>query len=254
MSPCPASSARPRRTAPRSRPDGRRSPTGTPASGSGQPSSPPGAADGDAPGYVRVWRDVREPPLVSIVVPTIGSRRVVDGEERLLVAHMLRSLVERTTYERWELVLVTSEGTPPEGVTTCEEILGDLLTLAPVAGAFNFSRSVNTGAAAARGELLLLLNDDVDYCLKAGRRPAHRVYALRATAPLRVLLAHGADRERGAGGAGLVAATHDGRSVHQRPRPGLSRAARSYGARRTPRVSVPSPSQSPTSTSSPARP
>jgi len=121
-----------------------------------------GSADGDSPGYLRVWREVPSPPLVSIVVPTIGGRRTVDGQERVLVTHLLRALVERTSYTHWELVLVTSEGTDPDVVAECREIVGDRLTLAPVAGTFNFSRSVNTGAAAARGDLLLLLNDDVD--------------------------------------------------------------------------------------------
>lgn len=121
-----------------------------------------GADDGEAPGFVRVWREVPDPPFVSIVIPTVGARRNVRGTDTLLVAQALRSLVERTTYTRWEAVLVTSEGTPAGAVGECRGIVGDRLTVVPVEGAFNFSRSVNAGAAAARGEQLLLLNDDVE--------------------------------------------------------------------------------------------
>jgi GT2 family glycosyltransferase len=121
-----------------------------------------GDRDGQAPGFVRVWRQVDDPPLVSIVVPTAGGRRTLRGTDEVLVVNALRSVLERTTYPSWEVVLVPSEHTPPEVVAECADLLGDRLQVAPVAGAFNFSRSVNTGVGAARGELVLLLNDDTE--------------------------------------------------------------------------------------------
>jgi hypothetical protein len=114
------------------------------------------------PRGVRTWWDVAEPPLVSVIIPTAGGRRQVRGTEVVLVEHCLRSLVDRTTGGRWEIVLATSEHTPPEVLRRCEEIVGDRLVLAPVAGSFNFSTSVNEGARAARGSMLLLLNDDTE--------------------------------------------------------------------------------------------
>ncbi|MBO0925288.1 glycosyltransferase [Cellulomonas sp. zg-ZUI199] len=117
----------------------------------------------DAPaGGTRTWLDVTEPPLVSIVVPTAGGRRRLGDEDVLLVERCLRSVRDRTTYDRWEVVLVTSEGTPEAVVAGLRADLGDRLVHAPVPGAFNFSTSVNHGAGAARGELLLLLNDDTE--------------------------------------------------------------------------------------------
>jgi GT2 family glycosyltransferase len=80
----------------------------------------------------------------------------------VLVLNALRSLVDRTTYPSWEVVLVPSEHTPADVLSESAEILGDRLRVAPVDGPFNFSRSVNTGVAAARGELVLLLNDDTE--------------------------------------------------------------------------------------------
>ncbi|UNX55750.1 glycosyltransferase [Georgenia sp. TF02-10] len=121
-----------------------------------------GDGDGQPPGFLRVWRRVPDPPLVSVVIPTAGARREVRGADTVLVTNAVRSLVGRTTYPNLEVVLVPSEHTPPEVLQECAEILGDRLRVAPVAGEFNFSRSVNTGVGAARGELVLLLNDDTE--------------------------------------------------------------------------------------------
>ena len=115
------------------------------------------------PGFVRVWRTLDElPPLVSLVVPTGGGRRDVGGQSTLVVETCVRSLVERTTYERWELVLVPSEGTPDAVVELVRSIVGDRLVVAPVTGKFSFSHSVNEGVRVAGGDLVLLLNDDTE--------------------------------------------------------------------------------------------
>lgn len=112
---------------------------------------------------MRIWWAPDDPPLVSIVIPTAGGRRTVDGQDLLLVEHCVESLLQ-TTYERWELVLVTSEHTPPTVVPRIRELVGDRLVHAPIAGSFNFSASINEGARLARGEHLLLLNDDTAVC------------------------------------------------------------------------------------------
>ena len=114
------------------------------------------------PGTVRVWREVIDQPLVSIVIPTVGTSRTVDGESGPLVSRCVRSLLDRTTYESWEVVLVTSEATPPEVVAEVRSALGDRLVVAPIAGSFSFSDSINEGARWAHGDLLLLLNDDTE--------------------------------------------------------------------------------------------
>ncbi|MEP7368010.1 MAG: glycosyltransferase [Dermatophilaceae bacterium] len=114
------------------------------------------------PGSVRSWRSTPECPLVSVVMPTIGARRAVRGEDTRLVTNCVRSLLAQTTYDNWELVLVTSEGTPAAAIDEVAALAGKRLTVAPVTGAFNFSRSINEGARVARGSHLLLLNDDTE--------------------------------------------------------------------------------------------
>ncbi|WP_143426880.1 glycosyltransferase family 2 protein [Georgenia soli] len=121
-----------------------------------------GHGDSAEPGFVRVWRQPSDIPLVSIVVPTAGSRRELRGSETLLVTNALQSILDRTAYPKWEVVLVPSEHTPKEVLDECASLLGDRLRIASVRGTFNFSRSVNVGVGAAAGEFVVLLNDDTE--------------------------------------------------------------------------------------------
>lgn len=111
---------------------------------------------------VRTWWTLAEPPLVSIVIPTAGQSREIGGRTDVLIERCVRGLLERTDYQNWEVVLVTSEHTPLDVVARVRTLLGSRLVVVPVTGNFSFSVSVNEGARAARGELLLLLNDDTD--------------------------------------------------------------------------------------------
>ncbi|HEY3548196.1 MAG TPA: glycosyltransferase [Propionicimonas sp.] len=118
----------------------------------------------EVPRGVRAWLALpTPPPLVSIIIPTAGGRRVVRGRDTLLVEQCLRSLRDTTTYDAWEVVLVVGEG-------IADDVLDEVRALVPeerlvvtrVAGRFNFSTSVNEAARVARGSLLLLLNDDTE--------------------------------------------------------------------------------------------
>ncbi|WP_432456767.1 glycosyltransferase family 2 protein [Cellulomonas iranensis] len=119
----------------------------------------------DPAGYLRVWRAVPDPaPLVSIVIPTGGGRRAGTGDSSAVVETCVRSLVALTTYPSWQVVLVPSEGTPPDVVEAVRSIAGDRLVVAPVTGEFSFSYSVNEGVRVAgdQSDLVVLLNDDTE--------------------------------------------------------------------------------------------
>jgi O-antigen biosynthesis protein len=110
----------------------------------------------------RVRYDVVGDPLVSIVIPTRGGSARIAGSDRVLVVEAIRGIVERSTYRNVEFVVVADAETPVEVVDALERLCGDRLRLVLWDAPFNFSAKMNRGAVAARGEYLLLLNDDVE--------------------------------------------------------------------------------------------
>jgi O-antigen biosynthesis protein len=118
--------------------------------------------DLDRPGVYRLEPELSEQPLVSIVIPTRGSTREVRYEETMLIEHCVRSIVESSTYENYEIVVVADTATPPSVLESLKEIAGERLTLVPWDRPFSFSAKINLGAVRSRGEHLLLLNDDME--------------------------------------------------------------------------------------------
>lgn len=148
-------------------------------------------------GYFRLVRRHREHPLVSIVIPTRCSSGLVWGAERVMVVEAVRSIVERSTWPNYEIVLVVDEPTDAEVLDHLAELAGGRLRVVPFAKPFNFSEKCNLGALHASGDVLLFLNDDVQV-LDANW--------------IEVLV--GFVREPDVGAAGLMLLFEDGRVQH----------------------------------------
>ena len=116
----------------------------------------------DLPGVHRLRRRFAETPLVSVVIPTRGSRGRAWGEERCFAVEAVRSIVRQTTYPAYEIVIVADADAPRDVLDELEAVAGGRLRIVPFAEDFNFSRKCNLGAAQAAGDLLLFLNDDVE--------------------------------------------------------------------------------------------
>lgn len=110
----------------------------------------------------RVRKDVRGKPLVSILLPTAGTRRVVREREVELVVGCVRSVLTSTTWEHFEIVCLVGEDFDPRLRTRLAKMAGDTIRFVEVPGPFNFSRTINAGAVAAKGDYILLLNDDIE--------------------------------------------------------------------------------------------
>jgi GT2 family glycosyltransferase len=117
---------------------------------------------GGLPGVYRVKRRVRGRPVVSIVIPTAGRLRTVRGQQVDMLARAIRSLVERTDYDAYELIVVAdADGVLPETSRALHGTKHQVLRFERL-GLFNFSAKVNAGAAVASGDHLLLFNDDLE--------------------------------------------------------------------------------------------
>ncbi|MGJ0506146.1 MAG: glycosyltransferase family 2 protein [Methylocystis sp.] len=94
-------------------------------------------------------------PLVSIVIPT--------RDRAALLACAVETLFETSDWPLKELVIVDNGSVEPETFALFERLRGHPdVTILRQDEPFNFARLINAGARAARGEVLALVNNDVE--------------------------------------------------------------------------------------------
>jgi len=116
----------------------------------------------DQPGVVRTKRRIKGKPVVSVVIPTRGTRGRVWGAERILVHEAVASMIGREPDVELEFVVVLDAGSEPVVERGLHRIAGDALRLVHYDRPFNFSDKINEGVLGASGEYVLLLNDDTE--------------------------------------------------------------------------------------------
>jgi GT2 family glycosyltransferase len=103
----------------------------------------------------RIEWEVRPRPLVSIVIPNRDAFAVLN--------QCVKGILDGTAYSQRELVIVDNGSTDPEVLGLYRTIVrngaGRIISFDRP---FNFSAACNAGAAAAAGDLLLFLNNDVE--------------------------------------------------------------------------------------------
>lgn len=115
--------------------------------------------DTEMPGHFLMRRRLPDPlPPVSVVLPTAGAWR--ESCEHAMFA--VDGLVNRTDYPNLEIVCVVSEHSRQRLTERLRAIAGPRIRFYYPRGPFNYARAINVGCAHARGELLLLINDDVE--------------------------------------------------------------------------------------------
>jgi glycosyltransferase involved in cell wall biosynthesis len=108
------------------------------------------------PEWHRVIYHLRSPlPLVSIIIPT--------RDQAALLQRCLTSIREKTDYGPIEIVIVDNGSTTPETHAFLHDVARDPRIQIVADGAeFNFSRLINRGVRIARGEILALVNNDIE--------------------------------------------------------------------------------------------
>ncbi len=112
-------------------------------------------------GFIKCHRIPGSRPLVSIVIPTRGDRKRIWGIETCLAANAVRSVFERSSYGNFEIILV-HDRTPVLDQELRPLLEDERVTLVWYDKPFDFSDKCNVGFFASKGEVVLLLNDDIE--------------------------------------------------------------------------------------------
>ena len=118
--------------------------------------------DGPMPGSFRVQFEIPDPqPLVSIVIPS--------KDHCELLEKCVRSIVKRTSYQNYEVIVVENNSVEPRTFATYDRLCRfddriKVMEWKPRQDGprFNYSAIVNSGASVARGSHLVFLNNDTE--------------------------------------------------------------------------------------------
>ncbi|MBQ1880753.1 MAG: glycosyltransferase [Lachnospiraceae bacterium] len=104
----------------------------------------------------RIRYELKAKPLVSVIIP--------NREHESDLRRCIDSIMLRSSYENYEIVVVEN-GSTSEGIKAYYEELGKAPNISVISveqESFNYSELINKGAEAAKGEYLLLLNNDTE--------------------------------------------------------------------------------------------
>ncbi|MCB8880669.1 glycosyltransferase family 2 protein [Acidisoma cellulosilytica] len=109
-----------------------------------------------APAWCRVTRELpSDPPLVSIIIPTRDSLTYLDN--------CVRGILDKTGYQNVEILIVDNGTTNKAAVVLLRRLAADpRVRIISHPGPFNYPALNNEAARQARGEILLLLNNDTE--------------------------------------------------------------------------------------------
>lgn len=117
---------------------------------------PAEVTEGEYPGLYRTIYQWKEQPLVSVLIP--NKDHIKD------LGQCIQSIEDKSTYRNLEYVIIENNSEEPETFAYYKKLEAENKKVRVVyfEGEFNYSAINNFGAKAARGEYLLLLNNDTE--------------------------------------------------------------------------------------------
>jgi GT2 family glycosyltransferase len=108
------------------------------------------------PGYYRIIYELTERPLVSIIIP--------NRDNASLLRSCLSSIIERTTYDNYEIIIVENNSADNAIVNFYKELkrYANIHVVYWEGKEFNFSEICNRGFRHANGKQLIFLNNDIE--------------------------------------------------------------------------------------------
>jgi O-antigen biosynthesis protein len=109
----------------------------------------------EAPGWLEVRRKVpTPPPLVSVIIPT--------RDRADLLEKCLDGLLVATDYPAIEVIVADNDSCEPETLRLLDRLAAEpRVRILPCPGPFNYAAINNKAIAESRGEIILLLNNDI---------------------------------------------------------------------------------------------
>ncbi len=105
--------------------------------------------------FHRIRYDIPFPqPLVSIIIPT--------RDHAELLENCVDGIINNTNYANWEILIIDNGSTAPTTLEYFDKISSDDISIHSFPGEFNYSAINNFGVKQARGDIILLLNNDVE--------------------------------------------------------------------------------------------
>ncbi len=114
---------------------------------------------GPTHGYHRIRYAIKGQPLVSIVIPSACKKVQLRGRETWFVLECVASIRSRSTYSNLEIIVLDNHDMPAD---LTAELKPHKVRLIPFTEPFNLARKMNLGAFSAKGEQLIILNDDIE--------------------------------------------------------------------------------------------
>lgn len=114
------------------------------------------AREGMFPSTYKIDYEIENPPLVSIIIPNKDQIKVLK--------QCIDSIYEKTLYKNFEILVVENNSTENETFEYYNEIESthDNLRVLYYKGGFNFSKINNFAVSQAKGDMYLMLNNDIE--------------------------------------------------------------------------------------------